>query len=139
MSKPHVSGESEVLSREIIDATTTKMLSFALVGDWQSWARFLAEDATFDNSQLKEPVVGRDAISEFAKTFPQIENVIEWKVIEGKRIAFAWRERQKMKNGMWSGWYRGFSTFAFNGKGEVQEYEGMFNLLSIASALDQVE
>ncbi len=135
----HVNAESEFPSRDVIDSTFTEMHRFGGVGDYESWIEFLAEDATFVNSALPEPIVGRAAILEAAKMWPRIENVIEWKVIEGERVAIAWRERQIRENGEKSGWYRGFSSFVFNGNGEVQEYEGMFNLLSIKAALEQVE
>jgi hypothetical protein len=135
----NVNAESEFPSRDVIDSTFTEMYRFGAVGDYESWVEFLAEDATFINSALREPIVGRAAILEAARTWPEIENVIEWKVIEGGRMAIAWRERQKLENGKMSGWYRGFSSFVFNGNGEVQEYEGMFNLLSIKAALEQVE
>ena len=54
-------------------------------------------------------------------------------------MAIGWRERRQLESGKMSGWYRGLSTFVFNGNGEVQEYEGMFNLLSIKAALERVE
>ena len=139
MFATYTSAESEVPSRDVIDATNAKMRSFAAAGDYRSWAGFFAEDATFSNSALPEPVVGRDAIVELAGTWPPAESVVEWRVIEGGRMAIGWRERRQLESGKMSGWYRGFSTFVFNGKGEVQEYEGMFNLLSIKAALEQVE
>jgi hypothetical protein len=135
----HVNAESKFPSRDVIDSTFTEMHRFGGVGDYDSWIEFLAEDATFFNSALQEPIVGRAAILEASKMWPRIENVIEWKVIEGERMAIAWRERQILENGRKSGWYRGFSSFVFNRDGEVQKYEGMFNLLTIKAALEQVE
>ena len=135
----HVSAESEFPSREVIDSTFTKMHRFGGVGDYESWVEFLAEDATFTNSALPEPIVGRAEILEAARMWPQIENVIEWKVIDGGRMVIAWRERQKLENGKMSGWYRGFSSFVFNDNAEVQEYEGLFNPLSIQAALERSE
>lgn len=135
----YANADPEVPSREVIDETFTKMWSFAVAGDYDSWARFLAEDATFTNSSLPEPVVGRDAILELSRTWPQTDNIIEWKVIEGGRIAFAWHERLKLENGRWSDWYRGFSTYVFTSSGQVQSYEGMFNLPSIQAALQNSE
>ena len=134
-----VNAESDLPSRDVIDSTFAKMYRFGSVGDYESWVEFLAEDATFVNSALSEPIVGRAAILEAARMWPRIENVIEWKVTEGGRMAIAWRERQILESGKMSGWYRGFSSFVFNGNGEVQEYEGMFNLLSIKAALEQIE
>ena len=135
----NVNAESKFPSRDVIDSTFTEMHRFGGVGDYESWVEFLAEDATFFNSALQEPIVGRAAILEATKMWPRIENVIEWRVIEAGRMAIAWRERQILENGKKSGWYRGFSSFVFNGNGEVQEYEGMFNLLAIKAALEQVE
>ncbi len=131
--------ESDVPSRDLIVATNKKMASFSAAGDYRSWAGFFAEDATFTNSALPEPVVGREAIVEFAGTWPPAESVIEWRVIENGRMVIGWRERRPLDNGKTSGWYRGFSTFLFNAKGEVQEYEGMFNLVSIQAAMQQAQ
>ncbi len=43
------------------------MHRFGGVGNYGSWLEFLAEDATFLNSALAEPIVGRAAILEAAK------------------------------------------------------------------------
>ncbi len=139
MVSTFASAESEVPSNETIYATLANMGKFSAANDFRSWAGFFADDATFINSALEGPVVGRDAIVEFAGTWPPAETVIEWRVTENGRMAIGWRERRQLESGKMSGWYRGFSTFVFNGEGEVQEYEGMFNLLSIKAALEQVE
>ena len=88
---------------------------------------------------MQEPVVGRDAIVKLAGTWPPAESVVEWRIIEGARMAMGWRERRRLENGKMSGWYRGFSTFVFNGKGQVQAYEGMFNPMSIKAAMQQAQ
>ena len=139
MVSTFASAESAAPSKGAIYATLAKMGKFAAANDYRSWAGFFADDATFINSALEEPVVGRDAIVEFAGTWPPAESVIEWRVTENGRIAIGWRERRQVESGKMSGWYRGFSTFVFNGDGEVQAYEGMFNLLSIKAALENGE
>ena len=124
-------------SRETIDATVAKMDEFSAAGDMQSWAGFFSEDATFNNSALPEPVVGRDAIVAMTRSWPRFENVLEWRIIEGSRMVIGWREHQIYDDGNTSGWYRGMSTFVFSGNGEVEAYEGVFDLLSLQSALKQ--
>lgn len=122
-------------SREKIDATVATMEEFSAAGDMRSWAGFFSEGATFSNSALPEPVVGRDAIVEMAENWPNFENVIEWCVIESPRMVIGWREYQIYDDGNTSGWYRGMSTFVFNDNGEVEAYEGVFDLVSLQAAL----
>ena len=64
-------------SREAIDATFAKMREFSTAGDMRSWAGFFREDATFTNSALAEPVVGRDAIIAMTEHWPRVETEIE--------------------------------------------------------------
>jgi len=67
--------------------------------------------------------------------WPRFENETEWRVIEGSRMAIGWREHQLLEDGGTSGWYRGMSTFVFDADGNVQEYEGVFDLVSVQVAL----
>lgn len=122
-------------SREIIDVTIAKMDEFSAAGDMQSWAGFFAEDATFNNSALPEPVVGRNAIVAMTGSWPRFENVLEWRVIEGSRMVIGWQERQLSEDGGTSDWYRGMSTFVFDADGHVKEYEGAFDLVAVQAAL----
>lgn len=122
-------------SRDTIEGTFAKMDEFSAAGDMQSWAGFFSQDATFINSALPEPVVGRDAIVAMTEHWPRIENELEWRVIEGSRMVIGWRERQLLDNGVTSGWYRGMSTFVFDSAGNVKEYEGVFDLVSLQAAV----
>jgi hypothetical protein len=122
-------------SREVIEATVAKMDQFSAAGDMRSWAGFFSDDATFTNSALPEPIVGRDAIIEMAGNWPGIENELEWRVIDGSRMVIGWRERQLLEDGVTSGWYRGMSTFVFDADAKVNEYEGVFDLVSVQAAL----
>jgi nuclear transport factor 2 (NTF2) superfamily protein len=83
---------------------------------------------------MNKPVVGRDAISKLASQWPEVENIREWRIIEGNRMAVGWRERARQKNGQMGGWYRGISTFVFDANGLIENYEGMFNLEAIRAA-----
>jgi hypothetical protein len=124
-------------SRETIETTVAKMDEFSAAGDMRSWAGFFSEGAIFTNSALPEPVVGRDAIIAMTGHWPRFENEIEWRVIDGLRMVIGWREHQLYEDGGTSDWYRGMATFVFNENGEVEAYEGVFDLLSIQSALQQ--
>ena len=88
--------ESGVPDRATIEASLAKMDKFAKANDYQSWAGFFAEDATFTNSMMKEPAVGREAIIRLSGTWPAAETVIQWRVIEGARMVMGWRERQPL-------------------------------------------
>lgn len=133
------SAESTAPSRASIEAKMAEMGKYAQANDYPTWASFFAEDATFFNAALTDPVVGRSAIVELAGTWPVAETEIEWRAIDGARVAIGWRERRQLEDGKTSGWYRGISTFLFNAEGEVQAYEGMFNLPSIMSAVSNAK
>jgi SnoaL-like protein len=116
-----------------------RMEEYSAAGDMRSWAGFFCENATFTNSALPEPVIGRDAIIAMTDHWPRIENEIEWRVIEGSRMVIGWRERQLFDEGGKSGWYRGISTFLFDADARVMEYEGVFDLLSVQAAVKNQE
>ena len=122
-------------SRETIEATIAKMGEFSAAGDMRSWAGFFSENATFTNSALPEPVIGRDAIIAMTDHWPRIENEIEWRVIEDFRMVIGWREHQLLEDGGTTGWYRGISTFVFDTEGKVKEYEGVFDLMALQAAM----
>lgn len=124
-------------SRQVIEATVAKMDGFSAAGDMRSWAGFFSGDAKFTNSALPEPVMGRDAIVEMAGNWPRFRNELEWRIIEGSRMVIGWREHQLYEDGGTSGWYRGMSTFVFDPYGNVKEYEGVFDLLSLQAALQR--
>jgi hypothetical protein len=70
-----------------------------------------------------------------AGSWPRFENELEWRVTEGSRMVIGWREHQLYEDDGVSGWYRGMSTFVFDGDGQVNEYEGVFDLVALQSAL----
>jgi len=51
-----------------VDATVAEMDTSFENHDFKSWAGVFAEDGTFTNSMMPEPIVDRDAIIEFAGT-----------------------------------------------------------------------
>ena len=126
--------EADSPSRQTIDATVNKMEEYWTADDMQSWAGLFSEDAIFVNSWLGEPVIGRDSIKQMASQWPKLENVREWRVIEGDRMVVGWRERAYQKSGKWGGWYRGMSTFVFDQNGYVTAYEGVFNVEAVKAA-----
>ncbi|MGI9293525.1 MAG: nuclear transport factor 2 family protein [Pseudomonadales bacterium] len=132
-----VRSEPSGATRLEIDATVNKMQTFSAEGNMQAWATLFAEDAIFVNSALSEPVVGREAIVKMAGNWPAVENIREWKIIEGSRMAIGWRERPVFENGRTGGWYRGISTFVFNSSGQIKKYEGVFNVLTVQAAYKQ--
>lgn len=87
----------------MIEATVAKMDEFSAAGDMRSWAGFFSGDATFTNSALPEPVIGRDAIIEMAGSWPRFKNELEWRIIEVSRMVIGWRERQLYEDGGTSG------------------------------------
>ena len=121
--------------RDMIEATFERMLEYSAADDMVSWVGCFAEDASFINSALPEPVAGRDAITAMAVGWPRFHNEVEWQVIDGARLVIGWREHQLCDDGGVTGWYRGMSTFVFDDAGNVKEYEGVFDLVAVQAAL----
>ncbi len=124
-------------SRSEIDATVNKMNQLWDAGDMEAWVGLFASDASFLNSSLAEPVVGREAILAMSREWPEVENIREWQVIEGNRMAIGWRERGIRPDGKKGGWYRGMSTFVFGAGGLITDYEGSFNFEAVRKAYEQ--
>ena len=116
-----------------IEAAYAEIRRLTDIGDWNGWADLFAEDGTFVNSMLAEPICGRAALRSFAASWPKFENRAEWVAIDGNRLVLGWNERQE---GMRSDApaYRGFSTFVFNDDGLIASYEGMFDTAAVAAA-----
>jgi len=121
-------------TRSIIDGTVKKFLKFSSEHDRRAWAGLFAENATFFNPTLSEPVVGREAIIEMAVAWKAVENEWEWKIIEGSRMAVGFRERRVLDDGRVSRWYRGIYTVTFNATGEIQGFENSFNVWDVMKA-----
>ena len=130
------SANSEELSpaRSAIESTASKMREFSSKNDWPAWVGLFAEDSTFTNPIVSEPVVGRDAILKMAKEWPKIENVEQWRVIEGSRMVIGYRERGILEGGRTTSWYRGVQTVVFNSGGQIQEFETVFNVWDVIKA-----
>ena len=103
-------------------------------GDWDAWVNRFAEDGTFVNSLLEEPIRGREALRAFAAHWPRVTNRPEWVVIDGERLVVGWNERQESMADD-APPYRGISTFVFDADGLVKQYEGMFDPAAIAAAV----
>jgi len=121
------------IDRGKIEAAYVEIRRITDSGDWSGWADLFAEDGTFINSLLEEPICGREALRSFAAHWPKVVNRPEWVGIDGNRLAVGWNERQ---DGMRSDApaYRGISTFVFNDDGLVASYEGMFDTAAVAAA-----
>jgi hypothetical protein len=119
------------IERGRIEAVYSEIRRLGDICDWNGWAEHFAEDATFVNSMLEEPICGREAIRSFASAWPStLVNRPEWIVVDGNRLVFAWNERQRTDAPA----YRGFSTFVFNDDGLIVSYEGMFDTAAVAAA-----
>ncbi len=121
------------IDRAKIEAALAEIRRTGDDGDWSGWADLFAEDGTFINSMLQEPIRGRDALRSLTASWPEVVNRVEWMVIDGNRLVIGWNERQA---GMRSDApaYRGISTFVFNDDGLVASYEGMFDTAAVAAA-----
>jgi hypothetical protein len=122
------------IDRERIEAAHAEFRRVADSGDWSGFADLFAEDGSFVNSMLKEPIRGREAVRRFASGFPKVVNRPEWVVIDGNRLVLGWNERQESMRADAPA-YRGFSTFVFNDDGLVASYEGMFDTAAVQAAL----
>jgi hypothetical protein len=119
------------IERAKIEAVYSEIRRLTDICDWIAWADLLAEDATFVNSMLDEPIRGKEAIRAFMSTVPTtIVNHTEWVTIDGNRLAMGWNERQRPDAPV----YRGFSTLVFDEDGRIESYEGMFDTAAVAAA-----
>ena len=80
---------------------------------------------------LPAPLEGREAIRGFAKNWPRVVNVEEWRVLEGDRFSIGWNERHFDAEP--DDVYRGISTFRFAPNGEILDYEGFFDPAKVAA------
>ena len=110
------------VARAHIEAVYQTMRHMHVSGDYAGYERLFAEDGTFTNSALPEPLRGREAIRALAAQMRGGVNEEEWLVIDDNRLVFGWAERSGDAPA-----YRGISTFHFNDDGLVTSYEGMFD------------
>ncbi len=103
-------------------------------GDYEAWVDLFAENCTFINSMLKEPIKGREALRALVAQWPKVVNRNEWVVIDGNRLAIGWNERQESMADDAPA-YRGISTFVFDDDGLIASYEGMFDTAAVAAAV----
>jgi hypothetical protein len=124
------------IDRSKIEAAYAEFRRLNDSGDWSRWADLFAEDATFINSALSEPIRGREALRRYVVQWPRVVNRPEWRAIDGNRLIVGWNERQEgMRPDAPA--YRGISTFVFDDDGLVTSYEGMFDTAAAASAAAQ--
>ena len=123
-----------MLDRSIVEAAFTRLHDHINKSDWNAFVDLFAENCSFLNSALPEPVKGRENLRAVALQWPKVTNHAEWVVIDGNRLSFGWNERQESMSPS-AVPYRGISTYVFDADGLVSEYEGMFNLVALAEAL----
>jgi ketosteroid isomerase-like protein len=112
--------------RAKIEAAYAELLRIGEVGDANAFTNLFAEDCSFVNPMLPEPIRGRETLRKLTAQWPKFVNQPEWVVIEGNRLVVGWNERQVVQ-GVESSSYRGISTWVFNDDGLVESYEGFFD------------
>jgi len=131
MSKP-----ASDIPRSLIEQTIATTRTAADSGDWDAFVDCFADDGRFMNSALPAPVEGREAIRAYAKTWPRVVNLEEWRTIDGGRFAIGWNERHC--DSPPDDIYRGMSTFTFDAKGQIVDYEGIFDLAKVMAAYERL-
>jgi ketosteroid isomerase-like protein len=121
------------VTRSEIESAFKKLGAPLAAGDIDGWCERFAPDCSFVNSQLTEPVIGREALRAMAREWPKVDNRPEWIAIDGNRVVMCWNECVVSETGN-SGRYRGISTFVFNEDGLIQGYEGMFDTAAVERA-----
>jgi hypothetical protein len=122
------------VTRSEIESAFQKAGATFAAGDIDGWCERFAPDCSFVNSQLTEPVIGREALRAMAHEWPKVDNRPEWIAIDGNRVVMCWNECEVREAGN-SDRYRGVSTFVFNEDGLIQSYEGMFDTAAVARAM----
>jgi hypothetical protein len=114
------------IDRAKIESRFTEIQKLVASSDWRGWADLFAEDGTFINSSLSEPIRGREALHRFVLQFPKVVDREEWRAIDGNRVAVGWNQRPEGARADVP-LMRGFSTYVFDDDGLVASYEGMFD------------
>ena len=123
-----------MIDRNTVEVAFARLHDQTNKSDWNAFVDLFAEDCSFLNSVLPEPVKGRENLRAVARRWPKVTNHAEWVVIDGNRLSFGWNERQESMSPS-APPYRGISTFVFDANGLVSEYEGMFDLVAVAEAI----
>ena len=131
MSQP----ESEI-PRALIELTIATTRSATDRGNWDAFVDCFADGGRFMNSALPAPLEGREAIRAYAKHWPRVVNIEEWRTIDGGRFAIGWNERHH--DSPPDDIYRGMSTFTFDAEGRIVDYEGIFDPAKVAAAHQRV-
>ncbi len=118
------------VTREAIEATIARTRSATDRGDWDAFVDCFAEAGRFMNSALPAPLEGREVIRAFAKNWPRVVNLEEWRVLEADRFSIGWNERHIDASP--DDVYRGISTFVFSPDGRILDYEGFFDPAKVA-------
>ena len=121
------------IDRARIEAAYAEMRRINDSGDWSGFADLFAEEGTFVNAMLEEPLRGREALRGYATQWPKVVNRPEWIAIDGNRLVVGWNERQEGQRADRPA-YRGISTWVFGDDGLVESYEGMFDPAAVAAA-----
>ena len=121
------------IDRAKIEAAYAKLRRVSESGDASGFVDLFAEDCSFINSMLDEPVRGRGALRSLTADWPRFVNRHEWVAIDGNRLVVGWNERQGGQRAE-SPAYRGISTWVFDDDGLVVSYEGFFDPAEVAAA-----
>lgn len=122
--------------RAVIERTIAATRVATDRGDWDAFVDCFAEDGRFMNSALPAPLEGRETIRTFAKSWPRVVNIEEWRAIDAGRFAIGWNERHV--DSPPEDIYRGISTFGFDAEGRIVDYEGVFDPATVAAAYRRV-
>lgn len=131
-----MSTADSAVARSQVEATIAKTRVATDAGDWDAFVDCFAEEGRFMNSVLPAPLEGREAIRSFAKSWPRVVNVEEWRTIDGGRFAIGWNERPY--DGSPEHLYRGMSTFLFDAEGRIVDYEGVFDPAKVAAVMQRL-
>jgi len=114
------------IERAKIESAFNEIQRRVASNDWSGWADLFAEDGSFINSSLSEPIRTREALHRFVVQFPKVVDREEWRAIDGNRVAVGWNQRLEGAQAD-APLMRGFSTYVFDDDGLVASYEGMFD------------
>ena len=121
------------VERKMIESIFAELQRIGETGNRQAFVELFAEECTFLNSMLDQPIRGRDALQSLTESWPGFVNRPEWVAIDGNRLVFGWNERQ-IGVPETEPAYRGISTFVFDDDGLVTAYEAFFDPAKVAAA-----
>lgn len=121
------------LERSKIEEAFASVHEHGNKGEWNAYVDHFSDDCTFFIPVLEEPIRGRENLRAFSAGFPNVSNRVEWIAIDGNRLVCAWNTHHDTMHP--TGSYRGISSYVFDARVLICEYEEWFDTAAHAASM----